>query len=139
MAKKILFLLLATLTSSVFAQDKKPQYDKFKTGTYYTIKKRSTDTIFYVRDENSQTEYITKDGKVFKSFKLKLIWVNKSTYILRNEKHTNNSSKFIERDVKCKIIQTGNDYYIVKAKIKGGKWMLIKFHVYKGEFKPNEN
>ncbi len=138
--KKLIFLSLFLFISTIsFTQDKKPQCKNFYTGIFFTKDNHDKDTIVYVREKNYQTEHIIKNGKVFKQLKVKIIWVNDCTYILRNVKHPNNSSKFIVGDIKCKIIQTGDDFFIVKAKQKGGKWMSIKFHVYKEKFTPNED
>jgi hypothetical protein len=142
MMKKLAFLFVTLFVfNSVYSQDKKPQCENFHTGTFITIEKkyRTKDTVIYVREKNYQTEYIIKNGKVFKSLKVKIIWINDCTYILRNYKHTNNKTNFIVGDIKCKIIETGKDYFVVKAKAKGNKWVLIKFHIYKGEDIINEN
>lgn len=139
MKKLILFPLFLFISIFSFTQDKKPQCKNFHTGTFFTVDNNGKDTIIYVREKNYQTEHVIKNGKVFKQLKIKIIWLNDCTYILRNAKHPNNSTKFIVRDIKCKIIQTGDDYFIVKAKVKGGKWIPIKFHVYKENFTPNEN
>jgi hypothetical protein len=140
--KKLVFLFITLFVfNSVFSQDKKTQCEKYHSGTFFTSDKRANvkDTVIYKREKNYQTEYIIKNGKVFKELKVKIIWINDCTYILRNYKHPNNKSNFIVGDIKSKIIETGEDYFIVKAKAKGGKWMLIKFHVYKGEDIINEN
>ena len=139
MKKLILLSLFLFIYTFSFAQDKKTQCQKFHTGTFFTVDNNGKDTIIYVREKNNQTEHIIKNGKVFKSLKLKVIWLNDCTYILRNNKHPNNSSKFIVGDIKCKIIQTEDDFFIIKAKSKKGKWIIIKFHIYNKEFTYNEN
>jgi len=141
MKNLVLIFITIFAFNSVFSQDQKTQCENYHTGTFITADKngRIKDTIIYVREQNYQTEYIIKNGKVFKELKVKLIWVNDCSYILRNFKHPNNKSKFIVGDIKCKIIETGKDYFIVKAKGKGGKAVSIKFHVYKGKDIINEN
>ena len=116
-----------------FSQDKKPKYYKFKDGEFYTThetKNGNIDTVFVNRKNGIQTESVLKNGEKKVVMKLKVIWVKNSTYILRSYRHINNSKKIIKDDVICKIIETGDGYYLVKAKLKGGKPFIIRLDVY---------
>lgn len=133
----ILILLSLAIGIISYAQDKKPKCYKFKTGSFLTVDSKGEseklDSVYYIRDNNFQTEYLIKNGKLEQEFKLKIIWINDCKYILRKTTQINNSKKLIKGDVLCKIIETGEDYYIVKAKMKGGKWLEIKMVSFKFE------
>jgi len=122
---KILFLLSTLFIFLVsFSQDKKPLYHKFKKGTFYSThlnEKGEQDTLIIRRDGNVQTESSLQNGEEKVLMTLKVIWVSDSKYILRSIKHINNSKSFIIDDVMCKIVETGDNYYVVKGWAKKGK------------------
>ena len=133
MKKILLFCSIILTTFLSFSQDKKPKYFKFKEGEFYTTyetKSGAIDTIYINRHGNIQTESKINNGTIEELIKLKVIWVKNSTYILREYKHINNSKQFIKGDIICKIIETGDGYYIVKAKRKGSKPSKIRLDVY---------
>ena len=87
------------------------------------------DTIIVERDNQYQFEYLATD----KSQKLRLwvIWKDECTYLLRDPKdYRSSTKKILPGDVINKIIETGDDYYIVRAWIKGQKKFELKVYVY---------
>jgi len=131
--RNLLFLSLLFTSLFSFYQDKKTVYYKFKEGEFYTThetKNGNIDTVYVSRKNGIQTESILKNGEKKVVMKLKIIWVKNSTYILRSYRHINNTKKFIKDDVICKIIETGDGYYIIKAKLKGEKSLNIRLDNY---------
>ena len=101
-----------------FSQDKKPKYYKFINGVYYTTRINNngeSDTLIIRRNNGIQTESTLQNGKEEVVMKLKVIWINDSKYILRTTTLLTNSKKPRPSDVICKIIETGDNYYAVKA------------------------
>jgi hypothetical protein len=132
--KRILTVVLLLLSAWSFSQDKKPKYYKFINGNYYTTHQNNEgeiDTVVVRRHDNIQIETRLKNGEESEALKLKVIWVNEAKYILRVKTIISNSKKIRPSDVVCKIIETGEDYYIVKAWLKKGKKMTIRLNVYK--------
>ena len=131
--KGLLILFTLFIGAGCFSQDKNPLYYKLKEGVFYTThinKKGEQDTLIVRRTKNVQTESSLKNGKEKILLKLKVVWIKDSKYILRRITHVNNSKSFITGDIMCKIIETGNGYYIVKAWEKKGKKMLITLYTY---------
>jgi hypothetical protein len=134
MMKKLIFsLFIICLTIPVFGQNKKNKAYLYKEGTFYSVFTNDIgdqDTLIVKRENNIQTESIIENKVPREVVKVKVIWLNDSKYILRNVNHVNQSKKFIKDDILCKVIETGDDYYIVKAKLYKEKPLKIKLYRY---------
>ena len=72
----ISFLLVSLLS---YSQDKKPNYNKYKNGNFYTThinEKGKKDTLIIRREGTVQTESTFIDGEEDIVLKLKVIWIN---------------------------------------------------------------
>lgn len=131
--KKIITLTFLLVSLMSFSQDKKPKYYKFKDGVFYSThinKEGETDTLIIRRKGDVQTESTLIDGKEEVVENLKVIWVNDSKYILRVTTLISDSKKIRPSDVVCKIIETGDGYYVVKAWIKGSDKITLRLNIY---------
>lgn len=121
----ILILLFPFIT---FGQDKECECWRIYTGTFYSVLE-SGDTILYERTKERQTEYL--QTKPRNKFKLNIIWLNECKYILRYSKDNPSlKQKFMKGDIISKIIETGEDYFVVESKAKGEKKLSLTIYSY---------
>ncbi|MBD3639346.1 MAG: hypothetical protein HUJ25_18460 [Crocinitomicaceae bacterium] len=117
----------------VFSQ--KPECDCYKvyTGRFYTLSdENDTDTTIIERTKDQQIEYSAEDPA--DNYKLKIIWLNDCKYILRNIRYNYSSKeKIMKGDVVAIILETNDEYYKVKAWLKGEKKHEFKIYFYPEE------
>lgn len=130
---KIIVFIGLFISFVSFSQDEKPNFKKFKDGVFYSAylgPNGESDTIIIRRKDAIQRELILIDGEENLALKLKVIWVKDSKYILRVITNMSNSKKIEPFDIICKIIETGDDYYMVKAWTKGQKKLILRLNTY---------
>jgi len=130
------FLLLIFFTVSIFgfSQNQNEDCSNYKIGDFITsidIGNGQKVEVVYSRNEKTQTEtLLTKDGELGKSLRFNIIWINDCKYILREILNESKSKKLLRKDILCKIIEIDNDFIVVKAKMKGKKWLKMKMYHY---------
>lgn len=123
---RVLILITGIFFSiSGFSQKKECDCAKYHTGIFYMPPSDSydlKDTLFIQRTPDKQTETHGKDESVYR-----VTWLTPCKFIAHDPK--NPGTKFGYMDVMMKIIETGEDYYVILAWNKGGK--KSRFTVYK--------
>lgn len=125
---KYLFLLICLISVSAFGQKKSCDCERYITGNFYTLGPNNDqkDTLYITRTATEQTESVGDDYNK----KNKVMWLSPCKFLLRDvTNHT--QKKYHPRDVIVQIIETYDDYYIVKAWAPGGKKMIMTVYVLK--------
>lgn len=129
--KNLLCAVLILISLSGFSQKKECDCAKYRTGTFYILNDRTPDdTCFVRRTATTQEEWIPNK---LAAVTFQVIWIKKCTYLIR-DRNLVSTKKYHFNDVVAKIIETGRDYYVVKAWMPRGKKTLVTLHVYNPEF-----
>lgn len=124
MKNLIVIIALTSAVQYVNAQDKECNCSEFYTGSFYLLEPGSNDTCFIFRTANYQNEVIPSQDI---DAKFDITWTSECTYILSDP---NDGLRKSPLDVFAKIIETGENYYIVKAHARKGKTLYFTIYRY---------
>lgn len=128
---KFLSVAFFVLAFNVIAFNQKKECDcgKYATGDFYMFdpQGKDKDTLFIHRTGTTQTESIGDYEKTHR-----VIWINPCKFVLR-DKHNPTKKKYHPSDAVVQIIETGEDYFVVKAWAPGKKKMVLTIYVLKEE------
>jgi hypothetical protein len=126
---KLLITLLLVGSFAALSQKKECNCRKYQTGEFYIPPDDQfdeTDTVFISRTKTMQTERVGKNY----TKDLQVIWISPCKYVLRPTTILS-TRKYHPRDVIAKIIETTDEYYVVKAWAPKKKKLTMKLYVVK--------